>query len=774
MNIKEEIFRAYDIRGIYKKDLNEEIAEIIGKAFGTFIGENKKIVIGRDVRISSENLEKSFINGLLKTGCQVIPIGLIHTPLLYFVIIHYSLDGGVMITASVDYNEYTLVKDLKSNQTKLVKIGEFIEDNHDKFKNFAVLAFNPENGRVSFQKIEEVYKHKINEPLYELILEHGRRVKVTASHSVFTFRDNKLISLPTSQLKIGDLIPVINYIPNNPHIPEINIVKEIWPYRNELRKIILTGKDIIKINLLRSRKQKKQRVKLKIEGKKFLRDLREKLGLTRKEVAKHSGLSMMSIQRIELLQKREFIKRTTLEKYLKFLGLDTKEFLTNFASNIDYFEQMLKDGKTFNYLELQKLKKEDLKNIKECYLHGYGYPNNPIKNLIRVTPELVKLIGYYLAEGNLECEDRVTFTLGPLKKGHEKLIAKEIIFSCKRVFGITPKIYRYKSKTKLVIDNVVVYSLFAKVFKFEKKNSNTKTLPDFVYTLPKELILELLRCIFLGDGTIMKDGIKFSSASEELAIGISYLLSMLSVNFSFNKKESKKNRKNLFEIYVGKNDLGKIKKIWKDHYRAKQLSLKVKKSHKEFKLNDLLLLPLKEIRRVSPSSEYVYDFSVKSGTFIAGIGICCHNSHNPPEWNGFKLCKEKAILCGQGMGMEEIKSIAFSKKFNISNKGKIIKKENIMDDYKKFILSKIEIEKGLRIGIDPGNGSCSIIAKKILEEKGLEVFSINDFPDGRFPAHLPEPTEENLKELQELVIEKNLDFGAGFDGDGDRAVFIDD
>jgi phosphoglucosamine mutase len=155
-------------------------------------------------------------------------------------------------------------------------------------------------------------------------------------------------------------------------------------------------------------------------------------------------------------------------------------------------------------------------------------------------------------------------------------------------------------------------------------------------------------------------------------------------------------------------------------------------------------------------------------------GVMISASHNPPEWNGFKLCKEKAILCGQGMGMEEIKSIAFSKNFKISNKGKIIEKKNIIEEYKKFILSKVEIEKGLRIGIDPGNGSCSIIAKKILEEKGLEVFSINDFPDGRFPAHLPEPNEENLKELKELVIEKNLDFGVGFDGDGDRAVFIDD
>lgn len=155
-------------------------------------------------------------------------------------------------------------------------------------------------------------------------------------------------------------------------------------------------------------------------------------------------------------------------------------------------------------------------------------------------------------------------------------------------------------------------------------------------------------------------------------------------------------------------------------------------------------------------------------------GIMITASHNPPEWNGFKLCGERAIALGQGMGMEEIKSIAYSQKFNISNKGKIIEKKGIIEEYEKFILNKVKIDKSLRVGIDPGNGSCSIIAKRMLKKKGLEVFSINDFPNGNFPAHLPEPTEENLKELQELVIDKNLDIGVCFDGDGDRAVFIDD
>ncbi len=93
-------FRAYDVRGIYGKDLNEDIAERVGLAFGTFLGAGNKVGVGRDVRLSSPSLHKALLKGLIASGCNVIDFGLVPTPLLYFGTWFRGLAGGIMITAS--------------------------------------------------------------------------------------------------------------------------------------------------------------------------------------------------------------------------------------------------------------------------------------------------------------------------------------------------------------------------------------------------------------------------------------------------------------------------------------------------------------------------------------------------------------------------------------------------------------------------------------------------------------------------------------------------
>jgi phosphomannomutase len=80
----------------------------------------------------------------------------------------------------------------------------------------------------------------------------------------------------------------------------------------------------------------------------------------------------------------------------------------------------------------------------------------------------------------------------------------------------------------------------------------------------------------------------------------------------------------------------------------------------------------------------------------------------------------------------------------------------------------------LRIAADTANGTCGAIAPSIFTQLGCTITTLNQEPDGTFPAHLPEPKEETLGELKQLVVECNADFGVGYDGDGDRAVFVDE
>ena len=96
------IFRQYDIRGHADRDLTDDTVRLIGQAFGTYVQEqgSNEVLVGRDNRLSSDRLHKMLLNGLLDSGCHVIDIGLVVTPILYFAREHFGISGGVMITGS--------------------------------------------------------------------------------------------------------------------------------------------------------------------------------------------------------------------------------------------------------------------------------------------------------------------------------------------------------------------------------------------------------------------------------------------------------------------------------------------------------------------------------------------------------------------------------------------------------------------------------------------------------------------------------------------------
>lgn len=106
--IKKEIFREYDVRGIVGKDLNPETAELFGKGYGTYVRRNgkRKISVGRDVRVSSDELFNALVSGIVSTGIDIIDLGICPTPLVYFSLFNLDVDGGIMITGSHNPPEF--------------------------------------------------------------------------------------------------------------------------------------------------------------------------------------------------------------------------------------------------------------------------------------------------------------------------------------------------------------------------------------------------------------------------------------------------------------------------------------------------------------------------------------------------------------------------------------------------------------------------------------------------------------------------------------------
>ena len=152
-------------------------------------------------------------------------------------------------------------------------------------------------------------------------------------------------------------------------------------------------------------------------------------------------------------------------------------------------------------------------------------------------------------------------------------------------------------------------------------------------------------------------------------------------------------------------------------------------------------------------------------------GVMVTASHNPKDDNGFKFAFDESGNC---KGQEIQDFLKFIQKGEFAKGDGIITRYDIRPDYLKLFKENLNFgDRKVKVVIDPGNGTTSVIAKELYEMFPIELISINDESDGTFPNHHPDPcVEKNLEMLKKKVIETNADLGLGFDGDGDRMGLV--
>ncbi|MBA3792176.1 MAG: phosphomannomutase/phosphoglucomutase [Rubrobacter sp.] len=153
-------------------------------------------------------------------------------------------------------------------------------------------------------------------------------------------------------------------------------------------------------------------------------------------------------------------------------------------------------------------------------------------------------------------------------------------------------------------------------------------------------------------------------------------------------------------------------------------------------------------------------------------------SHNPKEYNGFKLCREDAIALSLDEGIGQIRDLILSGKTPgaVEFPGSVEEGE-ISEDYAEHCLSFIETEglRPLKIVVDAGNGMAGKMLPPVFEKLPFEYVPMYFELDGDFPNHPPSPIEpENTEALRERVVAESADFGVAFDGDADRVFVIDE
>jgi intein/homing endonuclease len=536
---------------------------------------------------------------------------------------------------SIDGEECIVIKD--KNLIKTVKIGEFVDKNENNyFHSFSALSPTKNPERVDFFPINNFLKHSMVEDLYEIVTEKGYRVKTTASHSVIVAEDYKLKPKKVSELKPKkDHLLLTLKVPNNQKMKGINLIGLII---NEQPELIS---------------------QIRVKGAKKL-----------------------------LFSKQSKVPRNNRTSYWRNDSIPLKLFLGRGAQP---------------------------KNVKISIEPSGGLWVN---NLIKITPEFCRILGYYIAEGDSHNGKEIHISLGG--KDIEKGIDKDISYCVEKVFGIktSKTMFTKRSNRKKVTEFSLAFGgkmlsqIFTKVFK-TGIDAHTKQIPYIIFNIPNALKMEFLKAYIVGDGTSRvrtpKNSknraaeISVSTVSRKLASDIITLSLQLELFPSIEEVKAKKhycygkevNTSKSYKItFSSKRDLEKLIDVFSDKQIAKEFlkQIKVEKStvllpksllHKDivFKINDkklrkyfidrlnakwckgldygmiekaltkidtknekldfikhiiknkIVLLPIKEIKKVKPNSE-VYDIGVENtNMFVGGLGpIVLHNSYGGITW----------------------------------------------------------------------------------------------------------------------------------------------
>ncbi|MGB9023856.1 MAG: phosphoglucosamine mutase [Candidatus Bathyarchaeia archaeon] len=172
------------------------------------------------------------------------------------------------------------------------------------------------------------------------------------------------------------------------------------------------------------------------------------------------------------------------------------------------------------------------------------------------------------------------------------------------------------------------------------------------------------------------------------------------------------------------------------------------------------------------------DFLTRAWKADGGIAVTA--SHNPPEYNGIKTIAPDGIETDRHEELE-IERIYFArswKRAEWSRVGKIVKAESGLREYFDSIKRRVDLNairsRHFKVAVDPGNGISAATTPILMSELGCRVVTVNGNVDGTFPGRPSEPRPETIGSLADLVKSSGADFGVALDGDGDRAIFVDE
>jgi len=214
------------------------------------------------------------------------------------------------------------------------------------------------------------------------------------------------------------------------------------------------------------------------------------------------------------------------------------------------------------------------------------------------------------------------------------------------------------------------------------------------------------------------------------------------------------------------------------HFRARELVVGRDARRSSPELSEALIRGIREegvgVVEIGLVATPMLYFAVEA--LAADGGVMVTASHNPAQYNGFKICREHAIPVGEASGLREIEKLAEGiAREPVAAQLGARRSAEVTERYVRHVLAVGESRPKLHVAIDCGNGMAGVGLEPLLAELPLRVERLYFEPDCTFPNHPADPLHApNLADLQQRVRSSGADFGVAFDGDADRAIFVDE
>jgi DNA gyrase subunit B len=570
-----------------------------------------------------------------------------------------------IIIMSVDGDEHVFVRD-DERGVRMTTVGKFIDaalagiaaDDKGVTRRVRdqlgeVLCFGLYDHLVRFRPIKGVIRHPVDEVLYEVKTAYGRSIRVTASHSVFV-QDNGEIRLKQgSELQVGDRLVAPRTIRLPQDAPNrIDLLRALHKVPEARDQIWVRGpavEDWFKHRVTKEYADRPEfsapRVEFPAEMRNQLASLRRASGVTNAELCRRIGIR----QPVTFYAWEKGESRPTLanfESYLEVIGANSAAVMqqvTVGASRLEHIWETQYRGspcnRVRNYVRLSALEPEDIEwfeDREDLELTPEHYGDQGVRRFVGVDSELMKLLGFYLAEGSCSDRNGVRLCIG---KSNLRFM-EEMAAAMTHVFGIAPKSYPIKRGSgELKLLNRVAALAWQHVFGFYGVDSLSKRIPDLVFNVAEPLKLAFLRGYLLGDGCATGGRVVFSTSSRDIASGVSYLLATFGAVPCINEVDadrvSQRCGEQVFKtthrhwqiVVAAIEDLARLREVWSDHSGAGTVEERVRAGDYPRRRRfdeidgDLIALPIVSITPVEASNGNVYDFSVEEDeNFICGFG----------------------------------------------------------------------------------------------------------------------------------------------------------